>query len=79
MKGKDKLYHLIAGFAIALLIALLINPTLGIVTAILAGVGKEVYDKYYKKSTPDPLDALATIVGGIIGLVICLLITNFLL
>lgn len=78
MKGIDKVYHLIAGFVIALVFGL-INPTLGIIAASLAGVGKEVYDKYYKKSTPDPLDALATIVGGIIGLVICLLITNFLL
>ncbi len=78
MKGIDKVYHLIAGFVIALVFGL-INPTLGIIAASLAGVGKEVYDKYYKKSSPDPLDALATIVGGIIGLVICLLITNFLL
>lgn len=69
MKGIDKVYHLIAGFVIALVFGL-INPTLGIIAASLAGVGKEVYDKYYKKSTPDPLDALATIVGGIIGLVI---------
>lgn len=78
MKGIDKVYHLIAGFVIALVFGL-INPTLGIIAASLAGVGKEVYDKYYKKSSPDPLDALATIVGGIIGLVICLLIINYLL
>lgn len=78
MKGIDKVYHLIAGFVIALVFGL-INPTLGIIAASLAGVGKEVYDKYYKKSSPDPLDALATIVGGVIGLVICLLIINYLL
>lgn len=78
MKGIDKVYHLFAGFVIALVFGF-INPTLGIVAAALAGVGKEIYDKYVKKSVPDPLDAFATIVGGLLGLGSCLLIINYLL
>lgn len=66
MKGIDKVYHLIAGFVIALVFGL-INPTLGIITAILAGVFKEIYDKYYKKSFADPLDTIATTVGAFLG------------
>lgn len=78
MKGIDKVYHLLAGFLIALVFGF-INPSLGIVTAALAGVGKEIYDKYVKKSVPDPLDALATVLGGVFGLATCLLILNYLI
>ena len=73
--GKDKLYHLIAGFVIAFIIAFW-RPEVGLLTAIIAGIAKEVYDKYIKKSYADPVDTIATTVGGILGAAASILIQN---
>ena len=75
MKGIDKIYHLVAGFIISLIFGL-INPVLGLVLAIIAGVGKEIYDKKIKKSVIDPLDVIATVLGGILGTGLAIVITN---
>ena len=75
MKGIDKIYHLVSGFAISLIFGF-INPVLGLILAIIAGVGKEVYDKYIKKSAIDPLDVIATVVGGILGTGLAIVVTN---
>lgn len=75
--GKDKVYHLIAGFIIASIFGL-INPTLGLALAIAAGVCKEVYDKYIKKSFADPLDTIATVLGGVFGVAVAIILTNLL-
>lgn len=75
MKGIDKIYHLVAGFIISLIFGL-INPVLGLALAIIAGVGKEIYDKKIKKSVIDPLDVIATVVGGILGAGLAIVITN---
>ncbi|NLO71963.1 MAG: hypothetical protein GX102_13670 [Porphyromonadaceae bacterium] len=56
MKGIDKIYHLVAGFIISLIFGF-INPILGLALAIIAGVGKEIYDKTIKKSVIDPISA----------------------
>lgn len=77
MKGIDKIYHLVAGFLIALIFGL-ITPVLGLALAIIAGVGKEIYDKKIKKSVIDPLDVIATVVGGILGTGLAIVITNML-
>ena len=75
MKGIDKVYHLAAGFIISLIFGF-INPVLGLALAIIAGVGKEIYDKKIKKSVIDPLDVIATVVGGILGTGLAIVITN---
>ena len=75
MKGIDKIYHLVAGFIISLIFGL-INPVLGLILAIIAGVGKEIYDKYIKKSVIDPLDVIATVLGGVLGTGLAIVITN---
>ena len=75
MKGIDKIYHLVAGFIISLIFGL-INPVLGLALAIIAGVGKEIYDKKIKKSVIDPLDVIATVVGGILGTALAIILTN---
>ena len=75
MKGIDKIYHLVAGFIISLIFGL-INPVLGLVLAVIAGVGKEIYDKKIKKSVIDPLDVIATVLGGILGTGLAIVITN---
>ena len=75
MKGIDKIYHLVAGFIISLIFGL-INPVLGLALAIIAGVGKEIYDKKIKKSVIDPLDIIATVVGGVLGTGLAIILTN---
>ena len=71
MITKDKIQHFLAGFIISAIIGLF-NSLLGLILAILAGVGKEVYDyisnRYYQcKHTVDLYDCLATVLGGLIG------------
>jgi hypothetical protein len=67
---KDKLYHLIAGFAISISIGLF-SPILGLAVAVLAGIAKDVvYDLLLKKGTFELLDILATTVGAVIGAIV---------
>jgi len=76
MKGIDKIYHLVAGFLIALIFGF-INPVLGLALAIIAGLFKDVvWDKLLKKGTFEVLDIFFTGVGGVIGMAVAILITN---
>ncbi len=88
--GKDKLYHLIAGFFICILgwlfyplislipfvgwVARLFSPILfAFLLAALVGALKElVWDKWWKKGTPEWLDFWATVLGGLIGVIFLL-------
>ena len=73
----DKKLHLVAGFLIAAAVVALsflaAMPTvqrllLGVGVATVVGVGKEVYDgKHPATHTRDGRDALATIIGGVVG------------
>lgn len=63
--------HFFAGMAIAFAVALFtLSPLAGLITAIVGGVLKEVYDKYTKRGTPDHLDAIATSLGGVVVFVL---------
>lgn len=75
MLGKDKLYHFIAGFLIAVLLGFW-NPVVALFASGIAGFGKEAYDMYIKKSFADPVDAIATILGGIFGTAASIVIIN---
>ena len=76
MFKKDKLYHFIAGFSHALIFGF-INPVLGLGMAVLAGLFKDViWDKFLKKGTFEVLDIFFTGVGGVIGMVVAIVITN---
>lgn len=79
MKGIDKIYHLVAGFLIALIFGL-INPVFGLGMAVLVGLLKDViWDKFLKKGTFEVLDIFFTGVGGVIGMVVAIILTNLLL
>jgi glycopeptide antibiotics resistance protein len=79
MKAIDKIYHLVAGFLIALIFGL-INPVFGLGMAVLAGLLKDVvWDKFLKKGTFEVLDIFFTGVGGVIGMVVAIILTNLLL
>ena len=65
---RDKKMHLLAGLALSLLAGLLFCPLTGVVTAAVVGVLKEiVWDWLLKKGTPELLDFVATVAGGVIG------------
>ena len=68
---KDKQKHLLAGLALSLLAGLLFCPIVGLVTAAVIGALKEiVWDWLLKKGTPEFLDFVATVAGGVLGAVI---------
>lgn len=64
---KDKVLHVIVGFAIAFFGGLALGPGFGFGLACLVGLAKEAYDKITGKGTPEILDWLATCGGGSIG------------
>lgn len=71
---RDKKYHVLAGFVIYLVIALVFyRQTISFVPfmwIVLAAVGKEIYDKGIKRERFDTGDIRATIMGGVYSMVL---------
>ncbi len=69
--AKDKRLHFIAGMALSLVAGLLFCPLTGFITAAAVGALKEIiWDWLLKKGTPEFLDFVATVLGGVLGAVI---------
>lgn len=71
----DKIIHFLAGYAVAD-IAYQFYPAFGgwiILFAISAGLLKEMYDKYIKKTMFDWRDLLVTILGGFLAVWVSLI------
>lgn len=63
MENRDKLEHFILGAVVAF------SPIYPLLAVIIVAFGKELYDYYHKdKHTCDAMDAIATIVGGLVVL-----------
>jgi hypothetical protein len=63
----DKCGHFIAGLLIYAPLHF-IDPVVGLIGAAVAAVGKEVYDYLHRGNhTPDVWDAVATMLGGLVG------------
>lgn len=63
IQNWDKIVHMGFGAIAAL------SPWYPILAVLVVAFGKEVYDYYHRdKHTPDGLDAIATIVGGMVVL-----------
>ena len=73
MIAKDKIYHFIAGLAIAIIGSIILSPIEGIGLAIMAGVFKECYD-HYTYDVFDVKDMVATWIGGAVGFALVSLI-----
>ena len=69
---RDKLLHYTVGTLLYATTYLLVGY-LAIVVVTVVAVGKELYDKVSGKGTPEYLDALATITGGVVCLVVSML------
>ena len=63
---NDKFLHLACGLIIATCGAILANPLVGFGCSIIAGLAKELYDKWDYGIFDIP-DLLATIEGGAVG------------
>ena len=69
--SKDKQKHLLAGLALSILAGLFVYPLIGLATAAVVGALKEIiWDWLLKKGTPELLDFVATVAGGVLGAVI---------
>lgn len=74
---QDKKLHLIAGFAVAVVVGWLMTPMTGFMAGLIAGLGKEGYDlvvNYLAKRrgekpphSADIEDFLYTAIGGALG------------
>lgn len=63
MINSDKVWHLLFGVIAALC------PLYPMVAVLIVAFGKELYDYFHKdKHTCDAMDAIATIVGGLVVL-----------
>ena len=68
---KDKKLHILAGLALSILAGLSFCPLIGLATAAVVGALKEIiWDWLLKKGTPEFLDFVATVAGGVLGAVI---------
>ena len=68
---KDKKLHLLAGLALSLLAGLLFYPLVGLAAAAVVGALKEiVWDWLLKRGTPEFLDFVTTVAGGVLGTMI---------
>ena len=68
---QDKLKHLLAGIGISLVFGVQFSPLIGLITAAIVGALKEIiWDWLLKKGTPELLDFVATVAGGVLGAVI---------
>ncbi len=75
MGSRDKKLHLLAGLALSILAGLFVSPKWGLIVATVIGALKEiVWDWWWKKGTPEWWDFWATVVGGLIGSGLILLV-----
>ena len=69
--GPDKNKHFAVGLLSAFIVGMLLNPAVGLVTGITLALCKEVYDAVSEKGTPSVQDCIATVVGSVIGYLVC--------
>ena len=67
---RDKLLHFVAGFVVSFVVYVATsNATIAFSLSALLGIAKEVYDSR-GHGTVEMLDAVATIVGGVVGAIL---------
>ena len=71
----DKRLHILAGFIIALIFASVFGWLEGLTAGIIAGVGKEVYDKL-DYGLFDIEDMITTFIGSIVGVAFYMVLTE---
>lgn len=77
--SSDKWLHLAAGFIIAFFVGLF-GVFYGLFAGIAAAAGKEFYDKFSKKGTPEVWDFIFSVVGvlaGVLNVLLARLVFHF--
>jgi hypothetical protein len=69
----DKAFHFLAGWAIAATFQSV--PLFAAALVAAAGIGKEIWDKR-GHGTPELMDIVATLLGGIAGLMVSLAVSS---
>lgn len=70
MIPQDKCLHIIVGVMIFAITNLLLGSAVAMAVVTVVAAAKEVYDYFNKdKHTPDVFDFLATVAGGLLGLI----------
>jgi hypothetical protein len=64
----DKALHALGGVILFAAGHYIFGWQAGLGLAIAIGAAKEIYDKVSGKGTPDPMDFVATALGGLLGL-----------
>lgn len=66
--AQDKLLHALSGVVIFAGCHLFYSSPICLATVAVIGVGKEViYDKLLQQGTPEVIDAVSTMAGGLLG------------
>jgi general stress protein CsbA len=72
MKYIDKFYHFFAGMMVYIFSNIFFNDWLSMLSVIIIGGAKEAYDYYSGKGNPEWLDFIATVIGGLVVLLLSL-------
>ena len=67
---QDKKKHFVAGFAITAIVSLFFGYIIGVIVAVIAAAGKELYDKVTGNGTTELLDFVATVLGAVAAIAI---------
>lgn len=62
----DKVIHFVCGLLVAILASSFATPYVGLASAVLAGIAKEIYD-WIDYGVFDKKDLVITIIGGLVG------------
>ena len=76
--GADKICHFLIGFFIGIASFLILQSIWMLVPVVVIALGKEMSDKYIKKSEIDFFDFFATVTGGWISIMLTGLIIGLL-
>ena len=74
--SSDKWLHLAAGFIIAFFVGLF-GVFYGLCAGIAAAAGKELYDKFSKKGTPDFIFSVVGVLAGVLNVLLSRLVFHF--
>jgi len=70
MLERDKQLHILAGLVVFVVVGFLSSPITGLIAGILAGLVKEMFDRYIQDENFDIKDLLATVAGAVLGFIV---------
>ena len=65
--NKDKLLHIVVSATIMVVLNLILPTWAAVLTTLVIGISKEIYDKLSGKGHPDLMDIICDCIGILIG------------